>query len=225
MDFSTIDLDALIPKLEDRRVSLNLSYQNVADACNVSQSTIIRIFKRQADPSIVVLRSILAAVKYDIVTPPMPDEGPENEQIEYLKKSIEFEREDKIVRLAQQEAQFMRQHNEDRRLVRICLIICIILVIFVCFFFWLRYRKLRSRLDTGSFRFRRFAQITKSRGYKNVNSTPFVRQYDIMFNRWGDFNAKGSTKQTIYAGVQENGCRNHEKRTSEYPCNDAGIWN
>ena len=71
MDFSTIDLDALIPKLEDRRVSLNLSYQNVADACNVSQSTIIRIFKRQADPSIVVLRSILAAVKYDIVTPPI----------------------------------------------------------------------------------------------------------------------------------------------------------
>ena len=135
MDFSTIDLDALIPKLEDRRVSLNLSYQNVADACNVSQSTIIRIFKRQADPSIVVLRSILAAVKYDIVTPPMPDEGSENEQIEYLKKSIEFEREDKIVRLAQQEAQFMRQHNEDRRLVRICLIICIILVIFVCFLF------------------------------------------------------------------------------------------
>lgn len=135
MDFSTIDLDALIPKLEDRRISLNLSYQNVADACNVSQSTIIRIFKRQADPSIVVLRSILAAVKYDIVTPPMPDEGSENEQIEYLKKSIEFEREDKIVQLAQQEAQFMRQHNEDRRLVRICLIICIILVIFVCFFF------------------------------------------------------------------------------------------
>lgn len=78
---------------------------------------------------------ILAAVKYDIVTPPMPDEGSENEQIEYLKKSIEFEREDKIVRLAQQEAQFMRQHNEDRRLVRICLIICIILVLFVCFFF------------------------------------------------------------------------------------------
>lgn len=55
MDFSTINLDALVPKLEARRVSLNLSYQNVADACNVSQSTIIRIFKRQADPSIVVL--------------------------------------------------------------------------------------------------------------------------------------------------------------------------
>lgn len=135
MDFSTIDLDTLVPKLEARRVSLNLSYQNVADACNVSQSTIIRIFKRQADPSIVVIKSILAAVKYDIISPPMPDEDSENEQISYLKKNIEFEREDKIVRLAQQEAQFMRQHNEDRRLVRICLIICIILVIFVCFLF------------------------------------------------------------------------------------------
>ena len=29
--------------------------------------------------------------------------------------------------------------------------------------------------------------------------TPFVRQYDIMSNRWGDFNVKRSTKQTIYA--------------------------
>lgn len=82
-----------------------------------------------------MLKSILAAVKYDIVSPPLLDEDSENERIRYLKKNIEFEREDKIVRLAQQEAQFMRQHNEDRRLVRICLAICIILVLFFCFLF------------------------------------------------------------------------------------------
>ena len=82
-----------------------------------------------------MLKSILAAVKYDIVSPPLPDEDSENERIRYLKKNIEFEREDKIVRLAQQEAQFTRQHNEDRQLIRICLIICIILVLFVCFLF------------------------------------------------------------------------------------------
>ena len=34
-----------------------------------------------------------------------------------------------------------------------------------------------------------------------VNCTPFVRQYDIMSNRWGDFNAKGYTKQTIHTGI------------------------
>ncbi len=35
----------------------------------------------------------------------------------------------------------------------------------------------------------------------NMNCTPFVRQYDIMSNRWGDFNAKGYTKQTIHTGI------------------------
>ena len=34
-----------------------------------------------------------------------------------------------------------------------------------------------------------------------MNCTPFVRQYDIMSNRWGDFNAKGYTKQTIHTGI------------------------
>ena len=34
-----------------------------------------------------------------------------------------------------------------------------------------------------------------------LNCTPFVRQYDIMSNRWGDFNAKGYTKQTIHTGI------------------------
>jgi hypothetical protein len=34
-----------------------------------------------------------------------------------------------------------------------------------------------------------------------MNSTPFVRQYDIMSNKWGAFNAKGNTKQTIHTGV------------------------
>lgn len=174
MDFSTIDLDALIPKLEDRRVSLNLSYQNVADACNVSQSTIIRIFKRQADPSIVVLRSILAAVKYDIVTPPMPDEGSENEQIEYLKKSIEFEREDKdcATRAARSTIYAPAQRRSAARsdLLDYLHHPCDFRLLPVR----LRHRKLRSRLDTGSLRFRRFAQITKSRGYKNV-STGFLK--------------------------------------------------
>ena len=33
--------------------------------------------------------------------------------------------------------------------------------------------------------------------------------------------AKRSTKQTIYAGIQENGCRNDEKRTSEYLCSET----
>ena len=56
-----------------------------------------------------------------------------------------------------------------------------------------------------------------------MNSTPFVRQYDIMFNRWGDFNAKGSTKQTIHAGIQEAGRGNHDERKDELQRNGSTI--
>ena len=36
--------------------------------------------------------------------------------------------------------------------------------------------------------------------------------YDIMSNRWGDFNAKGSAEQTIYARIQKTGDWNHAGR-------------
>ena len=56
-----------------------------------------------------------------------------------------------------------------------------------------------------------------------LNCTPFVRQYDIMSNRWGDFNAKGSTKQTIHAGIQEAGRGNHDERKDELQRNGSTI--
>ena len=32
------------------------------------------------------------------------------------------------------------------------------------------------------------------RGAPILNCTPFVRQYGILKNKWGDFNAKGSSR-------------------------------
>ena len=52
----------------------------------------------------------------------------------------------------------------------------------------------------------------KNRILSLLNCTPFVRQSDIMSNKRGDFYAKGSTKQTIHAGIQETGRGNHAKR-------------
>ena len=63
----------------------------------------------------------------------------------------------------------------------------------------------------------------KSELIPHLNSTPFVRQYDIMFNRWGDFNTKGSTKQTIHAGIQEAGRGNHDERKDELQRNGSTI--
>ena len=38
-----------------------------------------------------------------------------------------------------------------------------------------------------------------------LNCTPFVRQYGILLGNGVFFYAKGSTKQTIYAGIQKTG--------------------
>ena len=50
-----------------------------------------------------------------------------------------------------------------------------------------------------------------------MNRTPFVGQYDIMSNRWGDFKGKGSTEQAIHAGIQETGRGNHAEGKAEQP--------
>ncbi len=47
-----------------------------------------------------------------------------------------------------------------------------------------------------------------------MNSTPFVRQCDILSNRWGGFNAKRSTEQTIHTRIQETGGRNDARGTA-----------
>lgn len=39
----------------------------------------------------------------------------------------------------------------------------------------------------------------------DMNRAPFVRQYDIISNGWGDYNGKRSAAQAIHSGVQEAG--------------------
>ena len=48
-----------------------------------------------------------------------------------------------------------------------------------------------------------------------LNCPPFVRQYGILLGNGVFFYAKGSTKQTIYAGIQKTGDRNHAGREIE----------
>ena len=68
--------------------------------------------------------------------------------------------------------------------------------------------------------------ISRNPGMVRTWTAPHLLDSMIYYLTSGVFcYAKRSTKQTIYAGIQENGCRNHEKRTSEYLCSNAGIWN
>ena len=59
-----------------------------------------------------------------------------------------------------------------------------------------------------------------------LNSTPFVRQYDILFNKWGCFAMpKGVPNKRYTPELKRMVVETMKKRTSEYLCSDAGIWN
>lgn len=136
MDLADFDLDSLVSELDARRLAMNLSYQNVADACCVSQSTIIRFFKRDGDPAVGLLQKVIAAVQYEYVPAPIPPINPTpEEQGTYLQSLVEYEREDKRIRLAQQEANHNRQHREDVRGRRVQTIISVVLAAFICAIF------------------------------------------------------------------------------------------
>lgn len=63
MDFSQ-NASEIITELSRLRSARNLSYQAVADACEVSQTTIIRVFNGETEPSYALLQKIAAAVQY-----------------------------------------------------------------------------------------------------------------------------------------------------------------
>ena len=119
MDLANMDLGILLAELDGRRTSLDMSYQNVADACNVSQATIIRIFKRQSEPSIGILQKIAAAVKYEPVQEPVILEGytPED-YTHFLQQSILREKTESSTRAAQQEAHYNMLLNQKNRTIK-----------------------------------------------------------------------------------------------------------
>lgn len=138
MDFTNISVGDLMPRLEDKRKEMHLSYQNVADACNVSQSTIIRAFKLEVEPSLSLLQQIVSTLRYEFVqTPILPPNATNEEYIEHLKDVIEFERKDKKIRLDQEESNKNKAVNEERREKRWWRASTIILMLaFVALFFY-----------------------------------------------------------------------------------------
>lgn len=136
MKLTNVDQSQLLLDLDAQRKSMNLSYQNVADACEVSQATIIRVFKNQSEPTFDLLQKIAAAVHYDAKPAPVMLEGyTKEEYISYLKELIERREEDYKIREAKAEARHNLIVSQKARTIRY-LTICIILLA-VGFIFWL----------------------------------------------------------------------------------------
>lgn len=133
MELGKIVLEELIPQLDQRRREMNLTYQNLADACSVSQRTIIRLFKQETPPAFALIQQIVATLEMDYVQMPIAPDGPtQDEYNQYLRDCIDFERKDKKIRLDQQTARHNRAINEIRRTLVVFGGILGLLVAFIC---------------------------------------------------------------------------------------------
>lgn len=138
MDLSNVNIAELVPELEKKRAAMGMSYQNVADSCNVSERTIRRFFQLdwKTSPQVELVRAIIAALHYEYVQAPIaPANMDSGDYADYLKSVIAFEREDKRIRLEQQTALHNRQQRENRRIIVVIGAILGTLVLFICALF------------------------------------------------------------------------------------------
>lgn len=119
MNLAKISQDQLLQELDALRIAQNLSYQNVADACNVSQSTVIRAFKRQTEPTLELLQKIAAAVSYEPSREPIVLQGfTQADYIDFLQRTIVAEKEEYQLREAKAEARHNMLMNQKNRTIK-----------------------------------------------------------------------------------------------------------
>lgn len=136
MKITNVDQDQLLLDLDAQRKVMNMSYQNVADACEVSQATIMRIFKRQTEPTFEMLQKIAAAVHYDAKPAPVLLKGySQDDYIIYLQQLLQTREDDFKIREAKAEARHNAALNQKTRTIRL-LTICLILLA-IGFILWL----------------------------------------------------------------------------------------
>jgi transcriptional regulator with XRE-family HTH domain len=132
-DFTKANPDEFIPDMDRHRIKMNMSYQAVADACDVSQSTIVRFFKRQSTPTFDLIQKVSAAIKYephaDIV---LPKGHTVEAHIDFLERSLIQQKGDYERQLLQQDALFNRIHRQDRRTIAyLCAALSLVSVAFI----------------------------------------------------------------------------------------------
>lgn len=146
MELLSADISALLADFDRRREELGLSYQAIADACGVSQSTVIRIFRGQVDPSVHMVQQLATAVKYAPEAAPLvPDGYTQEGYVQFLRDAIACEQSSHEMRLRQQEAHYNQLLQHERRVVRVLSIILMLMV--AAFIIWLMVDV--TRLDIG----------------------------------------------------------------------------
>lgn len=137
-DLTKVDLDAMITAIDQQRQVMGLSYQAFADACDVSQSTMMRVLKRQVSPSFDLLKKMAAAAQYapelteELI---LPNGYTADDYIDYMKRLIVSQQVKYEQRLQEQTALYNRLRRQDRRTI-FWLGLCLALLI-AAFIIWL----------------------------------------------------------------------------------------
>lgn len=135
MDFSG-NISDLVAELDAQRVGMGLSYQAVADSCNVSQATVYRTLTGKTEPTMRLLQDIAAAVQYNpAVRDVSPADFTQEGYTHYLQETLARQREDNERRVKALHAHYNRLLNQDRRTIRMLSLILALLV--SAFIFWL----------------------------------------------------------------------------------------
>ena len=133
MDVAAIKVEEIMKELDRQRKERGISFQAVADACGISQTTIMRIFKGKAEPTITMLQSIAAAVQYVPEEPEqLPPSGCSNEQYtEYFSAEL-VRREGEYRRhIMQLQTHYSILNRQNRRVILGLVIAVTVLVIFL----------------------------------------------------------------------------------------------
>ena len=138
MDLTKVDLDATLTAIDQQRQVMGLSYQAFADACEVSQSTMIRVLKRQVSPSFDLLKKMAAAAQYapEIVDEIIiPNGYTADDYIDYMKRLMVSQQVKYEQRLQEQTALYNRLRRQDRRTISWMGLALVLLV--AAFIIWL----------------------------------------------------------------------------------------
>lgn len=138
MDFTKFDLEEHLTGIDIARQAMGLSHQALADGCEVSQSTIIRVFKRKTVPSVDLLQKMAVVTHY---TPALSKElvlptgyTPEA-YIDYANRLLVSQKEQYDQQLKEQTALYNRLRRQDRRTITWMGLALVLLV--AAFIIWL----------------------------------------------------------------------------------------
>lgn len=130
------DVSAFMDELDALREAKGLSYQAVADACNVSKATVYRALRGATEPTAQLVQQIAAVVQYkpqqyDIA----PKDFTQESYIAYLQETIRRQSDENDRRVRQLQAHYNMLRNQDRRIIRILALTLAMLV--AAFIIWL----------------------------------------------------------------------------------------